>query len=164
MIAASHRLLATLPLILLAAGSATTQPVDRTPERFSFDPDLTYSDAVPAPSEALGYELGTECTLYAYAVDHLRTVAEASDRVALKEYGETYEGRLLVYLVVTSAENQGRLDTLKRNSRHGCEPQREPRSAGWLVSGARQGTGTQQHRAPGNAHGAVSAGGRAPGG
>ncbi|PQJ36167.1 peptidase M14 [Salinibacter sp. 10B] len=98
------------------------QPVDLTPERFSFDPELPYSSEVPTPQEALGYEMGTQFTLYADAVEYLRAVADASDRVRLETYGETYEGRTLVYLVLTSAENQDRLDELKRNSRRLSNP------------------------------------------
>ena len=117
-----RRLLSVLVLGVLFVPAGQAQPVDLTPERFSFDPDLTYSDDVPAPDERLGYEIGTEFTLYADAVEYFRTVAAASDRVTLDTYGQTHEGRTLVYLVLTSADNQQRLDELKRNSRRLSNP------------------------------------------
>jgi hypothetical protein len=117
-----RRILVGLVLGLFVGMGVQAQPVDLSPKRFSFDPDLTYSEEVPSPTEALGYEIGTQFTLHADVVDYFRTIAEASDRVTLGTYGETYEGRTLVYLVFSSAENQGRLDELKRNSRHLSNP------------------------------------------
>ena len=118
-----HRRLGVLLLVsLLGAVSVTAQPVDLTPERFSFDPELTYNEEIPSPSEALGYEIGTQFSLHAHVVDYLETVADRSDRVTLGRYGETYEGRPLIYLTITSAENQGQLDQLKRNSRRLSNP------------------------------------------
>ena len=117
-----RRLLSVCLLALLLAPAGRAQPVDLQPERFAFDPGLTYTDEVPAPEEVLGYELGTQFTLYADVTAYLRAVAQASDRVRLDTYGETHEGRSLVYLVLTSAENQQRLDELKRNSRRLSDP------------------------------------------
>jgi hypothetical protein len=116
------RLLPVALLVLLAVPEGRAQPVDLSPDRFALDPDLEYADAVPAPAEALGYEIGTQFTLYADVVDYLRTVAEASDRLRLRTYGTTHERRTLVYLVATSPENQARLPQLKRNSRRLSAP------------------------------------------
>ena len=118
----SSRLLPIVLIALFAVGPAGAQPADLAPERFSFDPDLAYDSSIPAPEDALGYEMGTQFTLHADAVDYLRTLADASDRVTMDTYGETYEGRTLPYLVVTSRANQGRLDQLKRNSRRLSDP------------------------------------------
>ncbi len=117
-----RRVFGILLFSLLVVCPGQGQPVDLTPERFSFDLGLPYSDEVPAPQEALGYEMGTQFTLYADAVEYLRALAEASDRVKMGTYGTTYEDRSLVYLVLTSAENHSRLDELKRNSRHLSDP------------------------------------------
>jgi hypothetical protein len=77
---------------------------------------------VPAPDEVLGYEIGTEFTLYADVTEYFRAVAAASDRVRIETYGQTYEGRTLIYLVFTSPANQQRLGELKRNSRRLSNP------------------------------------------
>lgn len=116
------RVLPVLLIVLLGVGSAGAQPTDLTPERFSFEPSLSYDSTIPSPEDALGYEMGTQFTLHADAVDYLRTLADASERVTMGTYGETYEGRMLPYLVVTTAQNQGRLDQLKRNSRRLSDP------------------------------------------
>ena len=84
--------------------------------RFTFSPDLAYAEDVPSPADFLGYELGTQFTFYADVVRYIEALAEASDRVTLHEYGETYEGRPLHYLVVTSPAQQARIDTIRQNN------------------------------------------------
>ncbi|MFK7979232.1 MAG: hypothetical protein AB8G86_04575 [Saprospiraceae bacterium] len=76
--------------------------VNLTPDRFAFEPELTYNPAIPSPAKVLGYELGERFTEYAATVEYMKKVAEASDRITIGNYGETYEGRPLIYLVITS--------------------------------------------------------------
>ncbi len=85
-------------------------------ERFAFDPNLDYDQSVPSPAAFLGYELGEHYTLYAHVIDYFEALAAASDKVTLHEYGKTYEGRPLVYLVITSTENQGRIEEIRTNN------------------------------------------------
>lgn len=118
------RILSASLLGIVLAGAAAAQPADLTPERFPFEPTLRYDSDVPSPSEALGYKIGTQFTLHADALDYLRTLADASDRVTMDTYGTTYEGRTLPYLVVTSPQNQNQLDRLKQNSRRLSDPPR----------------------------------------
>ena len=118
------RILSVSLLGIVLAGSAAAQPADLTPERFPFEPTLRYDSDVPSPAEALGYKIGTQFTLHADALDYLRTLANASDRVTMDTYGTTYEGRTLPYLVVTSPQNQNQLDRLKQNSRRLSAPSR----------------------------------------
>ena len=118
------RILSVSLLGIVLAGAAAAQPADLTPERFSFESTLRYDSDVPSPAEALGYKIGTQFTLHADALDYLRTLANASDRVAMDTYGTTYEDRTLPYLVVTSPQNQNQLDRLKQNSRRLSAPSR----------------------------------------
>ena len=118
------RILSASLLGIVLAGAAAAQPADLTPERFPFEPTLRYDSDVPSPAEALGYKIGTQFTLHADALDYLRTLADASDRVTMDTYGTTYEDRTLPYLVVTSPQNQNQLDRLKQNSRRLSAPSR----------------------------------------
>ena len=99
-----------LPFVSLA------QPTLVDTERYPLDPDLTYNEAIPTPASHLGYELGAEFTIYHQVVDYLRTLAKASPRIKLDEYGKTYEGRPLIYLVITSEENQQNLEEIRKNN------------------------------------------------
>jgi hypothetical protein len=96
--------------LLLAGAASLSAQVDLTPQRFDFDPDISYDPAIPSPQDFLGYELGDQFTLYANSVAYFRALAAASDRITINQYGETYEGRPLINLVVTSPQNHARMD------------------------------------------------------
>lgn len=68
---------------------------------------------VPSPSRFLGYPLGSRFTHHARLVAYLEALAAASPRVSLWEYGESYEGRSLLLLAVTSPENMERLEEIR---------------------------------------------------
>ena len=84
-------------------------------ERFKFEPSLPYSPDVPSPEAFLGYDLGKRFTPYAHSVSYFETLAAASERVVLNKYGETYEGRPLINLIITSKGNHQNLESLRQN-------------------------------------------------
>ncbi len=64
-----------------------------------------HDPAVPEPGEFLGFPVGQRTASSAQIDAYARRLAEASERVELVEYGQTFEGRPLLYLVVTSPAN-----------------------------------------------------------
>ena len=82
-----------LPAIIMAgiALPALAQ-VNLNPERFSFETNLNYTASVPSPAQFLGYELGTEYTIYHQAVAYFTALAEASRRVTIDSYGKPMSG------------------------------------------------------------------------
>lgn len=89
-----------------------SQP-DLQQDRFAFDQDFPVDESIPSPADFLGYELGDRMTLYHQVVAYANKLAESSVRVKIGEYGYTHEGRPLVYLVITHAENQSRLEEIR---------------------------------------------------
>lgn len=71
------------------------------------------AEEVPHPAAFLGYPLGDRFTPYPRIVAYLETLAAASDRVAIEEYGSTYEGRPLHLVTLTSARQQRRLEEIR---------------------------------------------------
>ncbi len=69
--------------------------------------------SVPSPAEFLGYPLGTRFTHHQRILEYLHRLADASPRVTLWQYGETYEGRPLTLVAISSPENLARLDALR---------------------------------------------------
>ncbi len=69
-----------------------------------------------SPDEFLGYELGERWTHHHRVLAYVTHVAEESDWVTIHHYGETYQGRELVYLVVTSPENHSNIDEIRLNN------------------------------------------------
>ena len=71
------------------------------------------AQVVPTPESVLGYMLGERYTPHWKILSYARAVDAASDRVAMKSYGRTYEGRDLVLLFVSAPANIARLDELR---------------------------------------------------
>ena len=73
----------------------------------------SYDESIPTPQEVIGYTIGERHTAPYQVIDYFEAVAEASDRVTLKEHGRTHGGRRLIHAFVTSPENHQRLDEIK---------------------------------------------------
>ena len=69
--------------------------VDLLSSRFIFTPGIGYDPSVQSPKDYLGYDLGTEYTIYADVVAYLRNLDDQSDRVSIHPYGTPHEGRTL---------------------------------------------------------------------
>ena len=65
------------------------------------------------PADFLGYELGERFTPHYRATDYVRHVAENATNVDRVEYGHTYEGRVLQYLIISSPDNMARLEEIR---------------------------------------------------
>lgn len=77
--------------------------------------DVTYDSSIPTPEEVLGTVPGEWHVRHDQLVKYMRAVAEASDRVSIQKFGETYEDRSLVYLTITSPENHANIDQIREN-------------------------------------------------
>lgn len=93
--------------------------------------------AAPSPSEFLGREIGSRFTPHHRIVDYFeRLAAERPDRVSITRFGETWEGRPLVYAVFTSAENRGRLDEIRAAHAAISDPRRTSRADAERIAGS----------------------------
>jgi hypothetical protein len=91
---------------------------------FDFYPDGKYNESIPTIEKILGYSIGERITKYPDLERYLCQIAESSDRAKLCTYGETYEGRKLYYLVISSPENMSKLDEIKRNISRLADPRK----------------------------------------
>lgn len=82
-------------------------------ERFQFDPDISYDNKVPSPKDFLGYELGEEYTFHYQVMAYFERLAELSDKITFHQYAQTYENRSINYVIITSEENQNRIDEIR---------------------------------------------------
>jgi hypothetical protein len=69
-----------------------------------------------SPREFLGYELGDRFTRHHRVVEYYKHVADALPNVEFYQYGETYEHRPLIYVVVTAPENFQNLEEIRQNN------------------------------------------------
>ncbi|HET9226006.1 MAG TPA: M14 family zinc carboxypeptidase, partial [Thermoanaerobaculia bacterium] len=79
------------------------------PETVSYVPE---SEAVPSPGDVLGRIVGTpnELTRVADIYGYFRRLDEASDRVRVETIGRSEEGREILLVAVSDAENLAQLD------------------------------------------------------
>ncbi|MDD5545025.1 MAG: M14 family metallopeptidase, partial [Acidobacteriia bacterium] len=70
---------------------------------------------IPTPQSVIGHEIGERFTHFYLAEQYYKALAAASDRVQLVKYGETYEGRALYLLFISSPENLKRLEKIREN-------------------------------------------------
>lgn len=80
---------------------------------------------VPTPESVIGFPVGEHAATYEQLVKYLKALDAASDQVKMVEYGKTYEGRSLYYLIITSKENHKRLDQIKADNGKLADPQNE---------------------------------------
>ena len=92
---------------------------------FVFWPDANYDPAIPTFKTVLGYEPGERITWHADAVRYFEALTKAApDRISMATYAQSWEGRDLIYAVVSSAENMARIDEIKGNMQQLADPRK----------------------------------------
>lgn len=102
----------TISIVLLSF-FVIGQPQVVDSDRFAFEKDLQVNPEIPSPETFLDYKLGEEFTVYAHITQYYKALAKSSPRVLYNEYGETYEGRPLINLVISSEENIQNIDGIR---------------------------------------------------
>ncbi|KKK80398.1 hypothetical protein LCGC14_2823870, partial [marine sediment metagenome] len=77
--------------------------------------NVTYNPDIPEPQEILGWVPGTWHVSHDKLVNYMRTIAESSNRISIDDRGQTYEGRPLLLLTITSPENHQNLEKIRQN-------------------------------------------------
>ena len=85
-------------------------------------PATEYDQSIPTPKEFLGYEVGEWHVNHDKLIAYMSLLAEKSDRISYHVYGETYEKRPLIYLTISSRENQRMMDKIKLTHQQLADP------------------------------------------
>ena len=81
---------------------------------FEFWPDADYDPAIPTIEQVTGHAPGERVTWHADVMRYFDALAAAQpDRVAVHRYAQTWEGRDLIYVVISSPDNMARIDDIK---------------------------------------------------
>ena len=118
-----NKLTCSLALLSLTCTAAAQTPYP-APQPSPLD-GLTYAEsiypagadhdpAIPAPDTVLGFAVGQRTATPEQIVAYAKAIAAASDRVQLVEYAQSYEGRPLVYLAISSPANLARSAGIQR--------------------------------------------------
>jgi hypothetical protein len=76
--------------------------------------NTTYDKSIPTPQSVIGHEVGEWHITHDKLVEYMKALAASSDRITLENRGTTYEGRPLVLLTITSAENHQNIDAIRQ--------------------------------------------------
>lgn len=91
---------------------------------FDFYPKAKYNAQVPTLEQVVGHAWGERITSHGEMERYVQALAAASPNVKLVEYGKTWEGRTLYYLVVASEQNMERLEEIKSGMRRLADPRK----------------------------------------
>lgn len=106
------RLLTVLTGIILCLPVTSTAFGKTSAEYLPADAEL--DTTIPSPESQLGWEPGEWRIQHPSLVQYMYTLAETSDRVSIKVTGHTYERKPLLQVIITSAENQLKLEALRQ--------------------------------------------------
>lgn len=76
--------------------------------------DAELDSSIPSPESQLGWEPGDWRIQHPQLVQYMYTLAEQSNRVSIKETGRTYQQKPLLQVIITSPENQAKLESLRQ--------------------------------------------------
>lgn len=108
-----------MPMLIPLSGSAQ-------PDLDYYLPDGSYMEGIPAPVEVLGHQVGEWHMSHDQLNWYMMELAEASDRIVYREYARSYEDRPLFHLIITSPENQSRLEEIRNEHQILSDPEQSP--------------------------------------
>lgn len=73
----------------------------------------SYNPKIPTPKQVIGHHVGEWHVSHDRLVNYMYDLAEASDRIQIREYGQTFEARPLLVLTITSPENHKNIEAIK---------------------------------------------------
>jgi hypothetical protein len=94
---------------------------------FEFWPGTGYDPKIPTFRQVLGYDAGDRVTSHAGIVRYMEALAAAApNRLKVFDYGETWEGRKLIYAAVGSEANVRRLSEIRADMQRIADPRKTP--------------------------------------
>ncbi len=106
-----------LPLFLISTALAD-EAIDGWIAEADYDP------AIPTYTASLGYAPGEALTTHREMQRYIRTLEAASDRVIMRTYGRSYQGRDLVTVVISSPEHIAELDRIVEDMQVLADPRK----------------------------------------
>lgn len=124
--------LITAPLVKAAAVNGSTPIVtkganradqtDKTEELKNIEQTLSFlpkgdhkvNPTIPTPTSILGFEPGEQYADWNDVKEYMRELERSSERVSIEYFGKSYQQRPFFQVVITSKENQKRLQEIRR--------------------------------------------------
>ena len=105
-------------------------------DSFVYWPEADYDPTIPTFKDILGYNPGERITWHGDAVRYFEALAEAApERILVAQYAQSWEGRELIYVVVSSAENMARIDEVKAGMQRLADPRKTSKAQAQEIIG-----------------------------
>lgn len=101
-------------LITLVLGLLLSVSLLAKPSTEYLPADANLDTAIPSPESHLGWEPGDWRIQHPQLVHYMYKLAEKSPRVSIKVTGRTYQQKPLLQVIITSEENQSKLESLRQ--------------------------------------------------
>ena len=103
--------IALLLITFLTLGQTYAQGV--TDLNYYLPQGITYDASIPKPADVIGHEVGEWHVTHDKLMFYMQALARTSDRIAIENRGETFEGRPILLLTITSAGNHENLEQIR---------------------------------------------------
>ena len=77
--------------------------------------NISYDESIPKPAEVIGHEVGEWHVTHDKLMFYMQTLAKASNRMTIETRGETFEGRPILLLTVTSSKNHQNIEQIRKD-------------------------------------------------
>lgn len=94
-------------LFFYSAGAFAAKPLTY------FIPEHNYNEKIPTPESFFGFQVGEWHLHHALLHSYFQLLSSVSDRAVLYEYGRSHEQKPLVHMIITSPQNQKRLEQIR---------------------------------------------------
>jgi hypothetical protein len=75
---------------------------------------ISYKEDIPTPKEIIGHEVGEWHVTHDKLMFYMQTLAKTSERITIENRGETFEGRPILLLTITSPKNHRNLEKIRQ--------------------------------------------------
>lgn len=77
--------------------------------------DVSYDASIPTPKEIIGHEVGEWHVTHDKLMFYVQTLAKSSDRISIENRGETFEGRPILLLTITTPKNHQNIEQIRKD-------------------------------------------------
>ena len=97
-------------VLLISCSTAAQKNLDLT---YYLPQNITYNENIPTPKEVIGHEVGEWHVTHDKLMFYMQTLANKSDRITIETRGETFEGRPILLLTITSPKNHQNIESIR---------------------------------------------------
>ena len=105
----------TLLVVVLLLGISKNIAQDYSVDLDYYLPtNVSYNPNIPTPKSSIGHQVGDWHITHDKLVQYMYALASSSDRITIEDRGATFEGRPLLLLTITSANNHLNIETIRQ--------------------------------------------------